>query len=83
MNYMDAETIDFLYIFGWVVVGILLIWRIYTGTLFDIVKSIPLALILIALFLFVIYFFIPMLTEGLNPPPEDEDCYGMGTTYTC
>ena len=83
MNYMDTETIDFLYILGWVVVGILLIWRIYTGTLFDIVKSIPLALILIALFLFVIYFFIPMLTEGLNPPPEDEDCYGMGMTYTC
>ena len=36
---MDKETIDFLYILGLVVVGILLIWRIYTDTLFDIVKG--------------------------------------------
>ena len=80
---MDKETIDFLYILGWVVVGILLIWRIYTDTLFDIIKGIPSALILIALFFLVVYFFIPMLTEGLSSPPEDEDCYGVALTYTC
>ena len=32
--------------------------------------------------LFIIFFLIPMFSEGLSAP-EDEDCYGMGQTYTC
>jgi|TARA_B110000858_G_C17513610_1_gene341528 uncharacterized membrane protein len=47
-------------------------------------NMIPVVLWIIAGILFVIFFLVPMFTSAITNPSELEDnCYGMGQTYTC
>jgi|SaaInlStandDraft_1057018.scaffolds.fasta_scaffold188955_2 uncharacterized membrane protein len=41
-------------------------------------------LLIIAGFLFVIFFLVPMFSSiGTNTSEPEDNCYGMGQTYTC
>ena len=88
---MTTESVDTLYILGWVVVGLLVIWRIYNYNKLSTDEKkdardetgigLASAFWIIATLLFVIFFLFPMLTSERTPP--EEDCYGIGMTYTC
>ena len=44
----------------------------------------PVVLWIIAGILFVIFFLVPMFSYiGTNPSEPEDNCYGMGQTYTC